>query len=59
MPKIEVMAAALEVCKVLFFTKQTHTARVQDYSWSYKWYCMLNTVCMHLHFAILKYYLNI
>lgn len=30
------MAAVLEVCEVLFFTKQGHTAHMQDRSWSYK-----------------------
>lgn len=38
MPRVKVMAAVLEVCKVLFFTKQGHTAQVQDHSWSYKGY---------------------
>lgn len=53
------MAAVLEVCKILFFTKQGHTAQVQDHSWSYKRYHMLSTVYMHLHFLILKYNLTI
>lgn len=38
MPRVKVMAADLEVCKILFFTKQGHTAQVQDHSWSYKGY---------------------
>ena len=59
MPRIKVMAAVLEVCKILFFTKQGHTAQVQDHSWSYKGYHMLSTVYMHFHFPILKYNLTI
>lgn len=44
------MAAVLEVCKVVFFAKQGHTAHMQDLLWSYKGYHLLSTARMHLHF---------